>query len=751
MGGALERLTLQEALQIAGYLLGTILHLLLLYLFLKRHRRRPGEGLFAGFVCAIGFWNFGQFLEVFFDVLLKGEVPTPLIVSCDIMAYIGLLLLPSTLLHTLGALIYSREQRWKPGIWIRFALFGFNLVIYSPIFYVPRVIDLTISSPGAPGMVQLKSLMGLYLTWFVLSFLTSALLSLILARSARGTRERLFYQTLIFILLGSASIVSFLFTFGYDSVDHGGLALELVIIALSTLPSAMFGYYVHRYDDVEFFLRRSLFYIVLFGFTVLVYLWGIAVFAEFLDNRYGFNTKLVEAVLVLALIFLFHPFRKALNRLFNRIFFKQTFTYQKVLSELVTFMGQGTATHVRDIVERVADSIAAALDVEGSEIVLIAPSGVATYCTDRKANAPVVEACRQVLVQRQWKYFRRADLGSAALDLGALEEVEILNAEAVVAVRHQQQIVALFIISPKKDSRPLFAEEIDLLLALSQQLSIALASLKLFEEKQQLERLLYKTQQRLALGRFSSSVAHRVKNPLSSIKAITQSMALELNHADERRNDLLLVVSEVDRLNAIVDQLLNYAEAERNPDRNGWDIVKLIAEVSELFQYEADLFGVVIVAELGKKKSILQGSRADLREILSNLIQNGIHAMESGGTLTIKLIDQALTNQAPPALLEGLSDRFESERWCFLVMMDDGLGLTDDQKSRIFEPFYTTKAQGTGLGLAIARRRANELGGNLVAADRADGQAGTAMWLCVPLLELSEESSQQQESVSQRA
>jgi signal transduction histidine kinase len=741
MEGALERLTLQEALQTAGYLLGTILHILLLWLFLRRHRRRPGESLFAGFVCAVGFWNFGQFFEVFFGVLLRGKVPTQLAVSCDIIAYLGLLLLPSTLLHTLGSLIYTREQRGRPKPWMRVALFTSIGLIYSPVFYLPKVIDLTLSAPGAPGMVQLKSIIGVYLGWFVSAFLISALLSLFLARSARGYRERVFYQTLIFILLGTVSIVSFLFLFGYDSVDKSGIPLELVIIALSTLPSAMFGYYVHRYDDVEFFLRRSLFYIVLFGVTVLVYLWGISVIAELLDKRYGLNRKLIEAVLVLALIFLFHPFRKALNRVFNRIFFKQTFAYQKVLSELVTFMGQGTATHVREIVLRVANSVSAALDLEASEIVLIAPSGVATYSTDRKTSPPTVEACRTILVRRQWLYFRRADLGAAPLDLAALEEVEELGAEAIVAVRHQKQVVALFIIGSKRDTKPLFAEEIDLLLALSQQLSVALKGLKLFEEKQLLERQLYKTEQRLALGRFSSSVAHRVKNPLSSIKAITQSMALDFAQNDERRQDLLLVVSEVDRLNGIVDQLLNYAEAENHPDRAGWEIVELINEVSALFQHEADLFGVAIVSELSKCPRPIRGNRTDLREILSNLIQNGIHAMENGGTLLVKVVDPSSSLKAPGSLFVDLPDQnLELENWCLLAIIDEGSGVCEDQKLRIFDPFFTTKPQGTGLGLAIAKRRIAELGGAIAVSDRDDQKPGAVMWLCVPLLEKESET-----------
>lgn len=724
----LPSLDLHITLQISGYLLGTVLHALLLGLFIRRRRRRPGEALFALLVCAVGLWNLGQFLEAFFKILLKSQLPPYALVTFDLIAYAGLLILPSALLHSLLALLLARgglprlaDRRWL-------LVLG-ALLIYAPLASFPRIIALTLQQPGAPGFTQLAELTPLYFAWFILAFLTSAALSFVLARRARDKRERTFYLSLIATAIGSSLLLSFIFTLRYESIDKVGITLESIIIMVSTFPSAMFGYYVFRYDDVEFFLRRSLFYLVLLGATVIAYLWGIQVFAAFAEQRWRLDAKLVEAVSIIALIFLFRPFQTLLLRFFDRIFFRETFVYQRVLTELVEYIGRGTALRVRALIEHVARTIGSALGAERSEIILIAPSGAASFSNDRERDPPRIEACRRLLDERPWSYFRIADLGAEALDLQALEELVALDAEAVVPVRHERRIIALIVVGSKRDRRPLFAEEIELLLALAGHLGMALEGLKLYEDNRRLERLLDQTERRLALGRFSASVAHRVKNPLSSIKAITQSMALDMTEADERRADLMLVVSEIDRLNAIVDQLLGYAQVEARADREPLAVEELALEVAELFQHEAALYEVATECPPPDETIYVRAERAGLREVLSNLIQNAIHASEPGGRLTVR-IDRA------PRLPDSIAPRDRPptppEGWCLIAVLDEGPGIPEDQRTQIFEPFFTTKAQGTGLGLAISQRKARELDGLIVAAPRGDQRPGAALHIYLP-------------------
>jgi signal transduction histidine kinase len=706
--------SLQEALQVAGYLLGSVLHSLLLWLVLRRPRPRRGERLFAILVCAVGLWNLGQFLEVFFELLLRQDVPVGVRVTSDLIAYLGLLLLPSSLLHCLVVLLVGEEEvswlRW--GAWL-----VATIVIYAPLCFFPQVIERTFDEPGQPGVVQLAGLIELYGLWFLFAMATSAVLSVILARKSVVLRARRFYMSMVLTLVATCALLGMIFVLRYESVAGGGLIFEALIILASVIPSAMFGYYVHRYDDVEFFLRRSVFYVTLVGATVLAYLWGISELAAWLDLRYGLHHKVVEAALILGLVVLFHPFRRLLQRAFNRLFFKRSFAYQRVLSELVRDMAPGTAWRVHGLIDHVADSIAKALDLVESEIVLVASSGVARHSSAGDIGPPPrVEACYDLLSARDWRYFRLSDLGWSTEEKRALDQAHKAGAEAVFAVRHERRIVALLLVGKKRDGRPLFAEEIDLLSTLVGHLGLSLESLKLYEDKALLEKQLWETERRLALGRFSSSVAHRVKNPLSSIKAITQAMALDMGSGDEeRRCDLEVVVSEVDRLNGVIDQLLDYAEVEARTGSLSASLSEAVGEVADLFQHEASLFGVRIEirdTDLGSAR--VRGSRADLHEIVSNLVQNGIHSMTSGGELRIDIAPGQRSLDDPTEVL------------C-LKIVDQGEGIPEAMRGKVFEPFYTTKAQGTGLGLAIVRRRLQEIGGAVYAGEREDGEPGTEL------------------------
>jgi len=744
---ALPDLTLFDALQTAGYLLGTVLHALLLFLFWRRERRRPGEQLFAALVCAVGLWNLGQFLEVLLRLLFRGELSATVLIGCETLSAVGLLLLPSTLIHALTALFLERPTAEPRRPLVRALLTVATLAIYFPVLWLPQVFELISRRPSEPGFVQLRELVLPYLVWFVAVITAGAALSMVLARRASEPRARGFYLSLVGTLIVTGLVLVGIFLTGADESSAGSLPLELVIILVSTIPSAMFGYYVHRYDDVEFFLRRSLFYVVLIGATLLLYLWGITELAAALDRGLGLHHKIVEAILILGLISLFHPFRSLLHRLFNRIFFKQTFAYQQVLSELVQFMGRGSATQVRSLIEHVAQSLSAALEVEECEIVLVAPSGVSTYSTapQRRREPPRVSGCVEVLGVRGWSYARSSDLSDRPMEHLAFEELRELGAEAMVAVRHEGRVVGLFLVGSKSDGRPLFAEEIDLLLALAEHLAISLENLKLLEEKRRLERQLADKERHLALGRFSSSVAHRVKNPLSSIKAITQSIALDLEESSDVRSDLMVVVSEVDRLTFIVEQLLGYAEDEAAEQASTVPVSEVISEVIELFQHEARLYEVAIRSDLEEAPAI-RGGRAALREVLSNLIQNGIHAMtEGGGELIVRL--RALPDAAVLGPIFGEGEWLEWGTEAVLIsIIDGGAGISEEQRAKVFDPFFTTKTQGTGLGLAISRRKVGDLGGRIVASPREAGARGTVLQV---LLRSAPGGAELEEPVSQ--
>jgi signal transduction histidine kinase len=587
-----------------------------------------------------------------------------------------------------------RARKVKHATWAGIAL------AYSPVLVFPEVVSRVQARPGVAGFAQLGGVIRPFAAWFVAALVISAFLSAFLARRAREAREARFYWSMVGILLGTGALLVAIYAVGTDSIQGAGFLLEGLIVLASTIPSLMFGYYVHRHHYMEFVVRRSIFYLVLIVGTVLTYVWGISSVARFLDARLGLHHRLVEVGLMISLVFVFPEFRRGLQRLLTMIFYREADVYRRVLSELIGQMGRGPAYRLSTLARHVAMTVARTLHVEQAAIVLFDGEGKTVLSTHRIAR-PEVGATRQLLSYPGAPgYLLVEDLGDDERELACGRELDALGAEAVFSVRAEGKLSGVFLVGSKASGQPLFQEEIELCRALADQLAVSLENLRLYEEKLALERKIHETEQKLTLGRFSASVAHRVKNPLSSIKAITQAMAEDLPPGDSRRADLEIVVGEVDRLTQVVNQLLDYADpvaAAEEP--NEIDLREVLAEVAVLYQHEAALFGVEIRTACPAQLPRAKGERKAAREVFANLLQNGIHAMQRGGVLVVDVAWPAAAADTPDLAL--------------VTVADGGTGIASEHLERVFAPFFTTKPRGTGLGLAIARHKIEELGGRI--------------------------------------
>lgn len=688
----MDELTLRQVVQVSSWLLGTVLHVLLLRMILRRKRWVRGEGLFALLVTAVGLWNLGRFAWVFLHLLLEGHEPPWIPVACDVVGYAGVLLIPSALLHTLGFLLADRSGALPHRV-ARIARAGVVLV-YLPVVFFPEIVRRALLKPGAPGVEQLGGLIQPFFYWFVAALLVAAVLSTALARRSPDPRESRFYANMVGILIGTAGLSCAIYFFGAESIGETGALTEGLIVLASTIPSLMFGYYVHRHHYMEFIVRRSLFYLVLVVGIVLAYVFGVAKVARLLHETSGLHPRLVEAFLILALVFVFPEVRRSLQQLFQRIFFRETDVYRRVFSELVEQMGRGPATVLSTLVGHVARTVGRTLAVEEAAIILLDERGRPSLSTHR-LERPDISATKALLEGPGSPSFVLAeDLGKEAPEAACAHELDALRADAAFAVRGRGRLIGIFLVGPKTSGQPLFEEEIELCRALADQLAVSIENLHLYDEKLGLERKIHESEKKMSLGRFSASVAHRVKNPLSSIKAITQSMAEDLPPGDARKADLEVVVGEVDRLTSVVNQLLDFADPARKPLEETNDLRELLAEVALLYQHEAGLTSVEIRTEIPAEVPLVRGDRVALREVFANLIQNGVHAMPRGGPLAIKVVTSGDEVQ--------------------VLVIDGGVGIPAENLERIFQPFFTTKPRGTGLGLSIARHKIEEAGGRIV-------------------------------------
>jgi signal transduction histidine kinase len=246
---------------------------------------------------------------------------------------------------------------------------------------------------------------------------------------------------------------------------------------------------------------------------------------------------------------------------------------------------------------------------------------------------------------------------------------------------------------------------------LAGQTAVAIEDCRLVEENVRLERELGEQERLAALGQMAATVAHEIKNPLSSIKSIAQVMSEDEDLRTEYARDLSLIVGETDRLSRSVTQLLSFAR-KQGPVEVPCRIEELLNSVTELLRPEAATRGVNVERLIETNEELSGRAAAAVRDSVSNLLLNAIQATPEGGRIQIEA--RILNSQA------------------LITVGDSGPGVAPEIKLRIWEPFFTTRQRGTGLGLAIVRKRMEEAGGSARLAATGSGE-GARFELRVPV------------------
>jgi PAS domain S-box-containing protein len=231
----------------------------------------------------------------------------------------------------------------------------------------------------------------------------------------------------------------------------------------------------------------------------------------------------------------------------------------------------------------------------------------------------------------------------------------------------------------------------------------------------ELQESLRRSETMSALGLLLAGVAHEVRNPLFSISANLDAFEAEFGTRSELEGLVTLMRTEVERLAALMRELLEYgrpAEPQRAPGR----IDAVVADAVEWCSGLARKHDVTIANDVGGGLPQLLMDKKRLVQVLENLLQNAIQHSPKEGVVRV---DAGIEEDARGA-------------WVAVAVSDDGTGFAPGDLPQIFEPFFSRRRGGTGLGLAIAQRIVEEHGGTIAAANRTPGGARVVVKLpCV--------------------
>ena len=195
-----------------------------------------------------------------------------------------------------------------------------------------------------------------------------------------------------------------------------------------------------------------------------------------------------------------------------------------------------------------------------------------------------------------------------------------------------------------------------------------------------------------AIGRTVAGIAHEIRNPLNGIRLSMQLLDQRLKRGAIQSDDLALVIEEVDRMEALLGDLLAFRETKKVVLTNQ-ELLPVIERCVQLVQpANGGLKKQVVVEVQGRDLRACFDSQR-LTQTLLNLLLNAVEAAGDQGTVRVTV--------------------FSRNGTIAVEVHDSGPGLSPEQQQHLFEAFYTTKPAGTGLGLAVSRELAEEMGGTL--------------------------------------
>jgi PAS domain S-box-containing protein len=231
----------------------------------------------------------------------------------------------------------------------------------------------------------------------------------------------------------------------------------------------------------------------------------------------------------------------------------------------------------------------------------------------------------------------------------------------------------------------------------------------------ELEQRLRRADRLAAVGRMAAMVAHEIKNPLVALKTFVDMVPRRAKDPAFITRFQDIVPKEVDRVNAIMEELLELSRPPRLSPRP-LHVHEIIARCVALYEQQAAERGITIVQELASGLAYVRADPEYLSRAVGNLAINAIQAMTAGGKLTIRTgkgVPWQSTLGETTAHVDLGTAADTALAFVFITLADTGTGMTPEQLDSLFTPFFTTKEKGTGLGLALTHKIIEEHQGHL--------------------------------------
>jgi len=449
------------------------------------------------------------------------------------------------------------------------------------------------------------------------------------------------------------------------------------------------------------------------------------------------NTVVASFVILI----LFEPARTMLENVVNRWLVSERYELRYRIDNLRRELMN--TIDVRDLVRRILASLEGSRRVTHAAIYLLDLDGAGHDLAghigprpvdrldlaarrpffDRLRSAPImIEALERELAQLEGEHGVAPTKEVETLDAIArtLHEMQAALAVPIVGgttVETGSELVLGVIALRDERLKDAFGlEDLDLFRQLAAQAAITIENSRVYERMKERDRL-------AALGEMAAGLAHEIRNPLGAIKGAAQ-LLVDADGKPVPVQDgtefLAIIVEEVNRLNRVVTQFLDYARPYKG-DAAEIDLNEVVRRTLQLVESLDEGRRVTFEARFTDDLPRVRGDAEQLRQVFLNLGLNAMQAMPDGGTLTVSTSRRAARRRGEPGAFVEV--RFH----------DTGPGISREHMKNLFIPFFTTKEKGTGLGLPISQRIVTQHGGIIEVRSEPHKRRGTTFTVVLPV------------------
>jgi signal transduction histidine kinase len=251
-----------------------------------------------------------------------------------------------------------------------------------------------------------------------------------------------------------------------------------------------------------------------------------------------------------------------------------------------------------------------------------------------------------------------------------------------------------------------------LVAALSSFGASSIQNARLYAKVFTVEEGLRRSERLTALGLLSAEVAHEIRNPLTVMKLLSDTLAQGMAADDPKMEDLGVMREKIAHMEGVVSRVLGMSKAQSGAFRT-LDLRQAAEHASLLLRLKLQQLGVKVDIECAEALPLVEGNPGQIQQIFLNLMMNGVQAMVGGGTLTLRL---------------GVEPGPQGDVVAVRIA-DTGAGIPPKILPRIFDSFFTSREDGTGLGLAIVKRILRDHRGDIVVESTAPGGTTFKFWV----------------------